>query len=256
MKNTIDKIKSMKGKEKISMLTAYDCSTARYMDEAGIDIILIGDSLGMVVLGYGNTLSVTIEDMMRHTGAVVRGVKNALIVADLTAGSYDDNESAALNAEVLIKSGADTVKLENAPEMAKFLVDNKIEVMGHVGLTPQTVLDFKVQGKEEEAANKIIKMAKDLEEAGCYCIVLEGIPLQLGKKITEMLSVPTIGIGAGAYCDGQVLVVNDMLGLYDKFTPKFVKKYAHLADDMKKAFQDYIKDVKEEKFPEDEHSFH
>ena len=174
----------------------------------------------------------------------------------MNVGSYDDNESAALNAEVLIKSGADTVKLENAPGIAKFLVENKIDVMGHVGLTPQTDLDFKVQGKEEEAANKIIKMAKDLEAAGCYCIVLEGISLQLGKKITEMLSVPTIGIGAGAYCDGQVLVVNDMLGLYDKFTPKFVKKYAHLADDMKKAFQDYIKDVKEEKFPEDEHSFH
>ena len=256
MKTTTDSIKSMKRKEKITMLTAYDYSTAKYMDGAGIDIILIGDSMGMVVLGYKNTLSVTIEDIMRHTGAVARGAKNALIVADMTAGSYDDNESAALNAEALIKSGADTVKLENAPGIAKFLVENKIDVMGHVGLTPQTLTDFKVQGKEEETANKIIKMAKDLEAAGCYCIVLEGIPLQLGKKITEMLSVPTIGIGAGAYCDGQVLVVNDMLGLYDEFTPKFVKKYAHLADDMKKAFQDYIKDVKEEKFPEDEHSFH
>ena len=256
MKTTIDKIKSMKGKEKISMLTAYDCSTARYMDEAGIDIILIGDSLGMVVLGYKNTLSVTTEDIIRHTGAVVRGANNALIVADLPAGAYDDNETAALNAEALIKSGADTVKLENAPEIAKFLVDNKFEVMGHVGLTPQTVTDFKVQGKEEEAANTIIKMAKDLETAGCYAVVLEGIPRELGKKISEMLSVPTIGIGAGPDCDGQVLVVNDILGLYDKFSPKFVKKYAHLADDMKKAFKDYIEDVKEGNFPEDKHSFH
>ena len=246
----------MKGKEKISMLTAYDYSTAKYMDEAGIDIILIGDSMGMVVLGYENTLSVTVDDIMRATGAVARGVNNALIVGDMPTGSYDDNETVALNAEALIKSGADNVKIENKPEIAKFLVDNNIDVMGHVGLTPQTVLDFKVQGKEEEAANKIIKMAKDLEAAGCYCIVLEGIPLDLGKKITEMLTVPTIGIGAGPYCDGQVLVVNDMLGLYDAFTPKFVKKYAHLADDMKKAFQDYVKDVKEGKFPEDKHCFH
>lgn len=256
MKTTIDRIKSMKGKEKISMLTAYDSSTAKYMDEAGIDIMLIGDSMGMVVLGYKNTLSVTVEDIMRHTGAVARGTSNALIVADLPAGSYDDNETAALNAEALIKSGADTVKLENAPEIAKFLVENKIDVMGHVGLTPQTITDFKVQGKEEEAANRIMKMAQDLEAAGCYCVVLEGIPLDLGKRITETLKVPTIGIGAGPYCDGQVLVVNDMLGLYDAFTPKFVKKYAHLAEDMKKAFENYIKDVKEGKFPEDKHSFH
>ena len=246
----------MKGREKISMLTAYDCSTAKYMDEAGIDIILIGDSMGMVVLGYKNTLSVTVEDIMRHTGAVARGTSNALIVADLPANSYDSNETAALNAEALIKSGADNVKIENEPEIAKFLVENKIDVMGHVGITPQTVTDFKVQGKEKETANKIIKMAKDLEEAGCYCIVLEGIPLDLGKRITEALKVPTIGIGAGPYCDGQVLVVNDMLGLYDAFTPKFVKKYAHLAEDMKKAFKDYVKDVKEEKFPEDKHCFH
>ena len=246
----------MKGREKISMLTAYDCSTAKYMDEAGIDIILIGDSMGMVVLGYKNTLSVTVEDIMRHTGAVARGASNALIVADLPANSYDSNETAALNAESLIKSGADNVKIENEPEIAKFLVENKIDVMGHVGITPQTVTDFKVQGKEKETANKIIKMAKDLEEAGCYCIVLEGIPLDLGKRITEALKVPTIGIGAGSYCDGQVLVVNDMLGLYDEFSPKFVKKYAHLAEDMKKAFKDYVKDVKEEKFPEDKHCFH
>jgi len=256
MKTTISKIKSMKGKEKISMLTAYDYSTAKYMDEVGIDIILIGDSMGMVVLGYKNTLSVTVDDIMRHTGAVARGTSNALIVGDLPANSYDSNETAALNAEALIKSGADNVKIENKPEIAKFLVENKIDVMGHVGLTPQTVTDFKVQGKEEETANKIIKMAQDLEAAGCYCVILEGIPLDLGKRITETLKVPTIGIGAGPYCDGQVLVVNDMLGLYDEFSPKFVKKYAHLAEDMKKAFENYIKDVKEEKFPEDKHCFH
>ena len=238
------------------MLTAYDYFTAKTMDEAGIDIILIGDSMGMVVLGYENTLSVTVDDIMRATGAVARGAKNALVVADMPAHSYDDNEMAALNAEALIKSGADTVKIENEPEIAKFLVENKIEVMGHVGLTPQTVTDFKVQGKEEETANRIIKMAKDLEEAGCYSIVLEGIPLQLGKKITEILRVPTIGIGAGPYCDGQVLVSNDILGLYDKLSPKFVKRYADLSKGMKAAFENYIKDVREGKFPEDKHSFH
>lgn len=256
MKTTIDKIKSMKGKEKITMLTAYDYSTAKYMDEAGIDIILIGDSLGMVVLGYDSTLSVTMEDMLRHTGAVARGANNALIVGDMSANSYNDNETAALNAESLIKSGADCVKIENKPEIAKFLVDNKIEVMGHIGLTPQSVTDFKVQGKDEETANKLIKLAKECEEAGCFSLVLECVPIQLAKKITESISIPTIGIGAGPHCDGQVLVVNDMLGLFDKFSPKFVKKYAHLADDMKNAFKNYVKDVKENKFPEDKHCFH
>jgi len=256
MKTTVEKIKSMKGKEKIAMLTAYDFSTAKSMDEAGIDIILIGDSMGMVVLGYKNTLSVTMDDIIRHIGAVSRGTEKALIVGDMPAGSYDDNESAALNAEALIKSGANTVKIENQPEIAEFLVENKFEVMGHVGLTPQTITDFKVQGKEEETANKIMKMALDLEQAGCYAIVLEGMPLQLGKKISETLKVPTIGIGAGPHCDGQVLVVNDMLGLYDMFTPKFVKKYAQLYEEMKSAFTEYIKDVKEVKFPEDKHCFH
>lgn len=256
MKTTIEKIKSMKGKERISMLTAYDYSTAKYMDEAGIDIILIGDSLGMVILGYDNTLSVTMEDIMRHTGAVSRGTKNALVVADMPANSYDDNETAVLNAEALIKSGADCVKLENKPEIAKFLVENKIDVMGHIGLTPQTATNFKVQGKDEETANKLIKLAKKSEEAGCFSLVLECVPIELAKKITESISMPTIGIGAGLYCDGQVLVANDMLGIYDKFSPKFVKKYAALGPEMKKAFENYIKDVKEGKFPDDEHSFH
>jgi|TARA_B100001964_G_scaffold245721_1_gene335153 3-methyl-2-oxobutanoate hydroxymethyltransferase len=256
MKTTIQKIKSMKGKEKITMLTAYDCSTAKAMDDTGIDIILVGDSLGMVVLGYENTLSVTVEDIIRHTGAVSRGTKNALIVADMPAGSYDDKESAALNAETLIKSGADTVKLENKPEIAKFLVDNAIEVMGHIGLTPQTATNFKVQGKDEETANKLIKQAKELEEAGCYILILECMPVDLAKKITESISIPTMGIGAGVECDGQVLVSNDVVGLYDKLSPKFVKKYASLGDEMKKAFKEYIKDVKEGKFPTDKESFH
>ncbi|MDP3765833.1 MAG: 3-methyl-2-oxobutanoate hydroxymethyltransferase [Nanoarchaeota archaeon] len=256
MKITVKKIKSMKGKGKIAVLTAYDYSTAKYMDKEGIDIILVGDSLGMVVLGYENTLSVTMEDMLRHTGAVARGAKNALIVGDMPANSYDNKETAALNAEAFIKSGADTVKIENKPEIARFLVDNRIEVMGHIGLTPQTCADFKVQGKDQETADKLIKLAKELEEAGCYALVLECIPMQLAKKITESVSMPTIGIGAGPYCDGQVLVVNDMLGIYDKLSPKFLKKYAELGKEMKIAFKSYIKDVKEGKFPEDKHSFH
>lgn len=256
MKTTTEKIKSMKGKEKITMLTAYDYSAAKYMDSEGIDIILVGDSLGMVVLGYENTLSVTMNDMIRHTGAVARGAKNAVIVGDMPANSYNDKETALSNAEAFIKSGADTVKIENKPEIARFLVDNKIEVMGHIGLTPQTCTDFKVQGKTEEAANKLINLAKELEEAGCYALVLECVPMQLAKKITESISIPTIGIGAGPYCDGQVLVVNDMLGIYDGFSPKFVKKYADLGNEMKAAFKNYINDVKEGKFPEDRHSFH
>lgn len=256
MKTTIEKIKSMKGKEKIAVLTAYDYSTAKSMDECGIDIILIGDSLGMVVLGYENTLSVTMGDMIRHTGAVARGTKNALVVADMPVNSYNGKESAALNAEALIKSGADTVKIENEPEIAQFLVENKIDVMGHIGLTPQTATNFKVQGKDKETANKLVKLAKELENAGCYSLVLECVPVELAKKITESISIPTIGIGAGAYCDGQVLVSNDMVGLYGRFTPKFVKKYADLGKEMKKSFENYVKDVKKENFPKEEHSFH
>jgi len=256
MKTTTQKIKSMKGTEKITMLTAYDYFTAKTLDEAGIDIMLVGDSLGMVILGYENTLSVTMNDMVRHTGAVARGAKNALIVGDMPANSYNDNETALSNAKAFLESGADNVKIENKPEIAKFLVENKINVMGHIGLTPQTITDFKVQGKTEEAANKLINLAKELDKAGCYSMVLECVSMQLAKKITESISIPTIGIGAGPYCDGQVLVVNDMLGLYDKFSPKFVKRYANLGEGMKSAFQNYIKDVKEGNFPKDEHSFH
>ena len=256
MKTTVQKIKSMKGREKIAVLTAYDYSAAKAMDECGIDVALVGDSLGMVVLGYENTLSVTMEDMLRHTGAVARGTKNALVVADMPVHSYDDGETAALNAEALIKSGADTVKIENEPEIAKFLVENKIDVMGHIGLTPQTATNFKVQGKDGETADKLIRLAKELEKAGCYSLVLECVPAELAKKITEIISIPTIGIGAGVYCDGQVLVTNDMLGLYDRLSPKFVKKYAEFGKEMESAFNQYIKEVKEKKFPGEEHSFH
>ena len=255
MKTTVEKIKSMKGKEKIAMLTGYDYFSARMEDEAGIDMILIGDSLGMVVLGYDNTLSVTIEDIQRHTGAVARGCKNALIVADMPFGSFDTKEDAVLNAESLIKIGADAVKVENKPDIAKFLAENNIPVMGHVGLTPQTK-ELKVQGKSEEEAEEIMRLARECEQAGCFSIVLEAMPRDLAKKITDSIKIPTIGIGAGPDCDGQVLVSNDILGLYDRLSPKFAKRYAELGNEMKIAFEKYIKDVKEGKFPEDRHSFH
>jgi len=238
------------------MITGYDYFTAKMEDEADIDIILIGDSLGMVILGYENTLSVTMEDTKRHTGAVVRGVKNALIVADMPVKSFETKEDAILNAEALIKLGADAVKIEKRPDIAKDLVENGIEVMGHIGLTPHTSTEFKVQGKNEGTANKIIDEAIELDKAGCFSIVVECVPIDLAKKITNAVSVPTIGIGAGIECDGQVLVANDMLGLYDRLSPKFVKKYAALGDEMKKAIQNYVSDVKEKKFPEDKHSFH
>lgn len=256
MKTTVEKIKKMKGMEKIAMLTAYDYFTAKTMDESGIDIILIGDSLGMAVLGYENTLSVTMDDMLRHIGAVVRATKNALIVGDMPANSYNDKETAILNAEAIIRTGTDAVKIENNPEIAKFLTENSINVMAHVGLTPQTATEFKVQGKSKESATKISNLALDCDKSGCFSIVLECIPMNLARDITNSISIPTIGIGAGQFCDGQVLVSNDILGLYDKFNPKFVKKYADLGNEMKTAFQNYIKDVKNKKFPLEEHSFH
>ena len=255
MKTTTEKIKSMKNNEKISMLTAYDFPTAGIMDSI-VDMILVGDSLGMVVLGYENTLNVKMEDMVRHTEAVARAVKNSLMVGDLPANSYDNEEDAIENSKKLLKAGADCVKIENQHEIAQALVKENIEVMGHVGLTPQTITDFKVQGKDKEAEDKIINEAIALEKAGCFSIVLECVPVDLAKKISEQLTIPTIGIGAGPDCDGQVLVMHDILGLFEKFRPKFVKRYANIAEEMRKAFLQYNKEVKEGKFPTDEFSFH
>lgn len=255
MKVTIDKIKSMKGKEKISVLTAYDYPIASLMDGI-VDIVLVGDSLGMVVLGHKDTSQVTMHDMTRHTNAVSRAVKNSLLVADLPINSYNNEKDALMNSEILLKAGADCVKIENQSKIAEFLVKNKIQVMGHVGLTPQTIKELKVQGKDSKTARKIIKEAKDLQKAGCFSIVLECVPLELAKKITQKLHIPTIGIGAGPFCDGQVLVTHDILGFFEKFNPKFVKKYANFSEDMKKIFQDYNKEVKEGTFPTDDFSFH
>lgn len=256
MKITIEKIKSMKGNDKISMLTAYDYSTARIIDDAGIDIVLVGDSLGMVVLGFDTTQKVTMQDMLRHTSAVARGIKNAHLVGDMPYKSFDNKEDAIRNARLFLKSGANSVKIEKKPEIARALAENGINVMGHIGLTPQTITDFKVQGKDEEAAKNIKKEAIALEKAGCYALILECIPMQLAKEITELLKIPAIGIGAGPYCDGQVLVSNDMLGLFTDFKPKFVKRYAELGSEMKKALENYKKEVKEGRFPTDKFSFH
>ncbi len=252
-----------KAGEKISMLTAYDYSMAKILDEAGIDVILVGDSLGMVMLGYDTTLPVTMDDMVHHTAAVARGCKRALVVGDMPFLSYQINTDEALrNAGRLIQEGgAEVVKLEGGREVAetiKKMVDSGIPVMGHIGLTPQSVNQFggfKVQGKTEAAARKIIEDAEILEDAGVFSIVLECIPSAIAEMITERVSVPTIGIGAGPHCDGQVLVIHDLVGLFDKFVPKFVKQYAHVGDLIKEACSQYAQEVRSGKFPTEENSF-
>ncbi|GFR34236.1 3-methyl-2-oxobutanoate hydroxymethyltransferase [Thermobrachium celere] len=234
------------------MLTAYDYSMAKLIDSAGIDGILVGDSLGMVVLGYENTLQVTVEDIIHHTRAVARGAKDALIVADMPFLSYHISvEDAIRNAGRMIKEGmAHAVKLEGGEEIidkVRAIINAQIPVMGHLGLTPQSVNvfgGFKVQGKNKSQIEKLIKDAKLLEEAGVFAIVLEGIPKEVAERITETVSVPTIGIGAGVHCDGQILVTQDLLGLYSDFVPKFVKQYRKLSVDIMEAFKEYISDVK------------
>lgn len=252
---TPQKIKSMKSRQRIVMLTAYDFPMAKLMDDL-VDIMLIGDSMGMVVLGYENTTKVTIQDIARSTGAVARAAKNALIVGDLPFGTYDNEKDALKNAKLLLNAGAHAVKIENKPEIIKFLVNSGIEVMGHIGLTPQTITNFKVQGKNEEDGKKLLELAKECDKSGCFSIVLECVPLALAKKITEEVSIPTIGIGAGIHCNGQVLVTHDILGLFEAFKPKFVKRYADIGKEMRKAFEHYAKEVREGKFPTDEFSFH
>ena len=260
---TIATLKEQKGKEAISMLTAYDYCLAGLFDAAGIEIILVGDSLGNVVLGYSSTLPVTMEDIIHHTRAVVRGSNRALIVADMPFMSYQASiEQGMINAGRLMKEGgANAVKLEGGEEICELvskLVVSGIPVMGHIGLTPQSVNQlggFKVQGKSLNDAQKIINAAKALAEAGVFALVLECIPDKLAARITAELDIPTIGIGAGNACDGQVLVCNDFLGMNSGFTPKFVKKYRLLHDEISKATQEYIQDVKSRAFPSKEHVF-
>lgn len=264
MKKTIlDFKKAKENNERISMLTAYDYSSAKLIDEVGIDAILIGDSLGMVSLGYEDTLSVTMEDMIHHTKAVARATKNALVVADLPFMSYQTSVyDAVYNAGRLIKEGrAHAVKLEGGIEMCdriEAIVKSSIPVMAHIGLTPQSVNalgGFKVQGKDEKAAKALIEAAKAVEKAGAFAVVLECVPAKLAEIVTKELNIPTIGIGAGAQCDGQVLVYQDMIGMFSGFTPKFVKKYANIGDMMKEAFEEYNKEVKNGSFPSQEHIF-
>ncbi len=249
--------------EKISMLTSYDYSTAGLVDQAGLDMILVGDSLGMVVLGYENTLAVTMDDMVHHTRAVVRGTKNAMVVADMPFLSYHvSTKEAVRNAGRFIQEGgAQAVKLEGGVERVeavKAILDAQIPVMGHIGLTPQSVNQFggfKVQGKDLETARKLLRDAQALDKAGVFSMVLECVPSALAKKITEEVSVPTIGIGAGPDCDGQVLVINDMLGMFSGFVPKFVKKYVDLQPLIMEALKAYKKEVEEGSFPGPEHGF-
>ena len=263
-KNTV--LTFQKAKEehkKLTMLTAYDCSTARLIDEAGVNSILVGDSLGNVMLGYEDTIPVTMEDMIHHTKAVTRGAKEALVVADMPFMSYQTSVyDAVVNAGRLIKEGgAQAVKLEGGATVAdkiRAIVDASIPVVGHLGLTPQSIHafgGFRVQGKGEEAARKLIEDAKLVEEAGAFAIVLECIPAPLATLITEKVGIPTIGIGAGAGCDGQVLVYQDMLGMYSGFAPKFVKQYRKIGEEMKAAFKEYVEEVQEGVFPAKEHAF-
>jgi 3-methyl-2-oxobutanoate hydroxymethyltransferase len=260
--------KVARGADPLVMVTAYDAPGARIADEAGVDLILVGDSLAMVVLGYDDTLQVTIDDMAHHVAAVARGLKSqpspkAMIVGDLPWLSYHlSTEDTVRNAAALIKAGATSVKLEGGRKrvpMIDALVDAEIPVMGHIGLTPQSVHTmggFKVQGKEARGAQLLVDDAKALVEAGCYSIVLEGVPDAVAKLVTDAVPVPTIGIGAGRHCDGQVLVFHDLLGIEDRITPKFVRRYATLKADAVAAMASYAEDVRTGKFPNDSESYH
>jgi len=263
-KKTIIDIQKMKvAGEKIAVLTSYDYPFTRIMDECGIDVILVGDSVGVVFAGYDNTLPVTMDEMIYHTRAVVRARPRALVVADMPFLSYQiDLRDARLNAGRLVKEGgAEAVKLEGGAHLAdtiRAIVDMDIPVMAHIGLTPQSIHrmgGYKVQGKKDEQAQRLLEDAKAVEEAGAFAVVLEGIPLKLAERITTELSIPTIGIGAGPHCDGQVLVIHDILGLCEKYSPKFVKRYGDAGALVAGAVASYITEVKKGEFPDEGHSF-
>lgn len=264
MKITVKDILEKKRRgEKITMLTAYDFPTASLIDKAGIDIILVGDSVANVVLGLESTTQVGMTEMLHHAKAVKRGVKNAMIVGDMPYESYQINPSESVgNAKRFIEeAGCDTVKLEwfdKCLEVTEAIIKSGIPVMGHIGLTPQTadkLGGFKVQGKDADTAKKLIEQAQKLQDLGCFSIVLECVPDKIAKMITESLKIPTIGIGAGIDCDGQVLVTHDLLGLFERFRPKFVKQYINLSSEIQKALEEYKKEVVEGKFPTKKHSF-
>jgi len=263
MKKMIPDFEKMKqAGEKISMLTAYDYPSAQWVEEAGIDTILVGDSLGMVVLGYDSTVPVTMEEMLHHTKAVCRGATKTFVIADMPFMSYASIDLALMNAGRLIKEGgADAVKLEgglNVASIVQALTRAGIPVVGHIGLTPQTANQlggFKVQGRDLESAKQLVKDGQALEQAGAFLLVLEAIPRQVAGQISTELAIPTIGIGAGLECDGQVLVFHDILGLFKRFRPKFVKQYASMGQDAVEAIQAFHKEVKSSQFPEEEHTF-
>jgi len=260
---TASRIRASKGKGKLACLTAYDFATARQIDEAGIELILVGDSLAMTVLGYENTLPVTMEQMLHHTAAVARAVKNALVVADMPFMSYQVSpEQALANAGRFLKeAGAGAVKIEGGALRAptiRALVDNGIPVLGHIGLTPQSLRElggYRVQGRKPEQAEQLLGDAQTLERAGVFALVLECVPAALAQELTAIVSVPTIGIGAGPACDGQILVTHDLLGLYTAVAPKFVKRYAELGSQMSRAFAAYKREVEEGVFPGPEHAY-
>ncbi|RME65096.1 MAG: 3-methyl-2-oxobutanoate hydroxymethyltransferase [Nitrospirae bacterium] len=263
-KTTVETILKKKSSgERITMLTAYDYPFARIVDEAGIDMVLVGDSLAMVVQGLENTLPVTMEEMLYHTRMVSRAVQRAMVVADMPFLSYQVSvEEAVYNAGRFLKeAGAEAIKIEGGSEVVDrvhAMVRSDIPVVAHIGLTPQAIHrmgGYKVQGKTHEQRKKLKEDALALQEAGAFCMILEAIPLDLAKEITEMLSIPTIGIGAGPHCDGQVLVLHDLLGLFERFVPKFVRRYANLKEESLKAIRAYIEDVQQGRFPSEEESF-
>jgi 3-methyl-2-oxobutanoate hydroxymethyltransferase len=260
---TAPAVRARKGGEPIVMVTAYDAPGARIVDEAGVDVILVGDSLAMVVLGYDDTLQVTIDDMAHHTAAVARAKPKALVVGDLPWMSYHVSvEDTVRNAATLVRAGAQAVKLEGGRKrlpMVQAIVDAEMPVMGHLGLTPQSVHamgGFKVQGKEADAAQALAEDAQALADAGCFALVLEGVPDTVARMVTEAVSIPTIGIGAGPWCDGQVLVFHDLLGIEDRMAPKFVRRYASLKSDAVAAVAHYADDVRAGRFPSDGESYH
>jgi 3-methyl-2-oxobutanoate hydroxymethyltransferase len=260
---TVKRFRQMKSKEKIAVLTAYDRLMAQLLDESGIDAILVGDSVGMVVAGYATTLPVTMEEIIYHTRIVRRGVKRALVIGDMPFMSYQASIADALRnaGRFLQQGGAEAVKVEGGRHMAETIrkmTQIGIPVMGHLGLTPQSIHQFggyQVRGKEPEEAQRLLEDARILTEAGCFSIVLEKIPSHLARQISGQIAIPTIGIGAGSDCDGQVLVTHDMLGLFEEFRPKFVRQYAQLAETMRGAFGHYIQDVKGGTFPGPKESF-
>jgi 3-methyl-2-oxobutanoate hydroxymethyltransferase len=253
---TVKEITNWKGKRKLTMLTAYDFCIGGILDECEVDMILVGDSLGMVVLGNDDTKEVTLDDMIRHGAAVVRGCDKSLVIVDMPISTYENGEMALENArKILDETCAEAVKIEGRADIASVLVENRIPVVGHTGLKPQEAEKYGVVGREEEVSDAVLKEAKALAEAGCFCVVLECVPSSLAAQITREISVPTIGIGAGKDCDGQVLVINDMLGMYDKFSPKFVRKYADLRSVIGNAVLEFKKDVENNNFPSKDESF-